>query len=82
MRCVEGHEVYTGQLYLPEEYNEAIEAFPPCNQHTTLQTAPQQGRPGLPIRRGADLLLDVSPVDSDRLERGLTTSFTLTVALP
>ncbi|MER7789784.1 hypothetical protein [Streptomyces sp. NPDC097640] len=79
---IEGHEVYTGQLYLPEEYNEAIEAFPPYNQHTTLQRLPNKDDLVYQSAGGADLLLDVSPVDPSRLEHGLTASFTLTVALP
>ncbi|MPY53786.1 intradiol ring-cleavage dioxygenase [Streptomyces acidicola] len=79
---VGGREVYTGQLYLPEEYNEAIEAFPPYNQHTTLQRLPNKDDLVYRSAGGADLLLDVSPVDFDSLERGLTASFTLAVALP
>ena len=37
---VDGCEVYTAQLHLPEYYNEIIEKRPPYNQHPGLERLP------------------------------------------
>ncbi|MFI8946705.1 hypothetical protein ACIGO6_09295 [Streptomyces sp. NPDC053750] len=63
---VDGQEVYTGQLYLPEEYNKAIETFPPYNQHTTLQRLPNADDLVYRSAGGRDLLLDIQPVVAAR----------------
>ncbi|MFC9242744.1 intradiol ring-cleavage dioxygenase [Streptomyces sp. NPDC057136] len=79
---VDGQEVYTGQLYLPEKYNEAIEAFPPYNQHTTLERLPNEDDLVYRTVGGEDLLLDVHAVVPGHIQGGLNASFTMTVALP
>ncbi|WP_432168173.1 hypothetical protein [Streptomyces sp. bgisy031] len=77
---VDGREVYTGQLYLPEEYNKAIEAFPPYNQHTTLERLPNADDLVYRSAGGKDLLLRVQPVRPGHLQDGLIASFSVTVA--
>ena len=84
MVTVDGQELYTGQLYLPEEYNEAVGTLPPYNQHTTLERLPNEDDLVYRTAGGKDLLLDVMPLDPDRLAAGLTAgltaAFTLTIA--
>ncbi|MGW4729572.1 intradiol ring-cleavage dioxygenase [Streptomyces shenzhenensis] len=79
---VDGREVYTGQLYLPEEYNAAVEGLPPYNQHITLQRLRNEEDLVYRTAGGEKLLLDVHPVELGQLHRGLTASFTMTVAIP
>ncbi|MEU0842627.1 hypothetical protein ABZ370_24555 [Streptomyces sp. NPDC005962] len=75
-----GQERYTGQVYLPEEYNEAVAGLAPYNQHTTLERLRNEDDLVYQSAGGPDLLLDVAPVDPRDVEAGLTASFTLTVA--
>jgi protocatechuate 3,4-dioxygenase beta subunit len=79
---VDGQERYTGQVYLPEEYNEAVAGFAPYNQHTTLERLRNEDDLVYQLAGGPDLLLIVAPVVLGNVEAGLNASFTLTLAPP
>ncbi|MER7004806.1 hypothetical protein ABT297_17425 [Dactylosporangium sp. NPDC000555] len=75
-----GREIYTSQLYLPEEHNETVGQLPPYNQHTTLQRLPNADDLVYQSAGGKDLLIDLQPVDPDRPATGFTGQFTATVS--
>jgi protocatechuate 3,4-dioxygenase beta subunit len=78
---VAGREVYTGQVYLPEECNDAVETLPPYNAHGSLERLRNADDVLYKSMGGAQLLVDAMPVDARRPEAGFVGSFTLSIGL-
>jgi len=74
--------VYTGQAFLPEEYNRLVSTLPPYSEHTELERIPNERDWPYAEFGGGDTLVDVRPVDPDNPSAGLTASLTLAVVIP
>ncbi|MFC9425702.1 hypothetical protein [Streptomyces sp. NPDC056987] len=76
---IDGEERYTGQVYLPEEYNEAVSKVAPYNEHTTLERLRNEDDLVYRSAGGPDLLMGVEPVAPGDVAAGLAASFTVTL---
>ena len=75
-----GKDLYTGELYLPEEWNEVVEKLPPHNHHTTLERIHNSDDMVYKMTGGHEMVVNLTPMTPGRPELGLTGSITLAVA--
>ena len=75
-----GKDLYTGELFLPEEWNKVIQKLLPCNQHTTLERLPNSDDVTYQMAGGHDTLVSPTPMTPGQPELGLTGSITVAVA--
>ena len=78
---VAGEEVYVGQIYLPERYNKIVETLPPYSEHRDLERMHNDDDLLYQSMGGAQLTMDVRPVETDRPEFGFVATFTISIAL-
>jgi protocatechuate 3,4-dioxygenase beta subunit len=74
---LDGHDIYNGQLYLPEDVNKVVEKLPPYNLHPDLERLPNDRDLGWSF--ASSLMLDVRQVTADP-EEGFTGEFTVAIA--
>ena len=75
-----GKDLYTGELYLPEEWNEVVAKLRPYNQHTGLERMTNSDDVVYQRAHGHATLVSLTPVTPGKPELGFTGSFTLAVA--
>ena len=71
--------VYTGQGFLPEEYNRLVTTLPPYADHAELERIPNEQDWPYAGFGGGDTLIDVRPVEPDNAAAGFTALLTLAV---
>lgn len=74
---LQGHDVYNGQLYLPEEINEVVEKLPPYSHHPELQRLPNEQDLGWSM--GSSLILDLKQEVDGEPAAGFTGEFTMAI---
>ena len=72
-----GKDLFTGEMYLPEEWNEVIEKLPPYNEHTTLERVPNSEDAVYQATGGPGMLLHLTPVTPGQPELGFSGSITV-----
>jgi protocatechuate 3,4-dioxygenase beta subunit len=74
--------VYTGQGFLPEQYNRLVSTLPPYSEHAGLEPIANEHDWPYAEFGGAETLIDVRPVEPDNPAAGLTAALTLAVVIP
>jgi len=75
-----GKSLFTGEMYLPEEWNEVIAKLTPYNRHATLERVPNSEDAVYRVMGGPGMLLHLTPVTPGQPELGFTGSITVAAA--
>jgi protocatechuate 3,4-dioxygenase beta subunit len=75
-----GKDLYTGELFLPEEWNNVVQKLPPYNQHTTLERTPNSDDVVYQRANAPDTLVSLTPRTPGQPELGFTGSITVTAS--